>query len=695
MAQDNKKMTEDEIHAVVSRAVEDAIAFVESEIDPDRNEAQEYFNGNVSVAVKKGMSKVVATKCRDAVRAAKPPLLKVFLSTDKPVEYIPRTQDDVQGAQQATAYAQWKFSECGGYNLLSSAIQDALVKKTGILKAFYDETSNVEFDDYTGLTDEEFAYAANDDSIEIIEHSSEVRELETPDGIAQVTYHDAKVSMTSKDGSIKIITIPPEDFFFDSGATTTEDAYVVGHKSELTTSDLVEMGYDRKYVETLIGTDGEDEADIARNNYADIDNELRQDKSMQIVMVYECFMKMDIENTGVARLYSFILGGMKKELLSYELADMKDYAVFEVDPQPHSFCGNSLVDILINDQDVSTGMWRGLLDNVAMANTPGFAYDDKAVNTADMLNNEVGRLVRVRGAPTAAIMPLAVPFTAGQTIPAMQYHDQLMEEKTGVSRVSQGLDPDALQGATATAINATVGAAVGQAEVMARNLAEGGMTQLFRIMLKLIRQHATAEEFMMIDGTFVPVDPRSWTADMNVGVNVGLGTGQDNERLMSLQQTLQMQMQIWQGYGPQNGLVSMTQIRNTLADIMKISGVHNVDRYWKPMTPEIEQKLQQQAAQAAQQQQPADPNAAFLQAEQMKAQSKAQTDMAKVQLDGQKAMGQAQLDWAKLNADDDLNRDQMAQDLLVDGAKILGQYGTAVDVAGVKQAQNAPREFGQ
>jgi len=40
---------------------------------------------------------------------------------------------------------------------------------------------------------------------------------------------------------------------------------------------------------------------------------------------------------------------------------------------------------------------------------------------------------------------------------------------------------------------------------------------------------------------------------------------------------------------------------------------------------------------------------------------------------------------------DDLERDQMAQDLLVDAAKVVGQYGTNVDVARIKAEQNAPR----
>jgi hypothetical protein len=67
----------------------------------------------------------------------------------------------------------------------------------------------------------------------------------------------------------------------------------------------------------------------------------------------------------------------------------------------------------------------------------------------------------------------------------------------------------------------------------------------------------------------------------------------------------------------------------------------------------------------------------------MKAQTKAQIDMAKLQLEMQKAA-----------ANDDLKRDQMAQDLLVDAAKIYGEYGTAVDVARVQAEQDKMRMIG-
>lgn len=696
-----ERKSEDEIQAIVSAAVTDAISFIESEIDPDRDKAQRYYNGEVDVPVEKGRSSVIATKCRDVVRQVKPSLMRVFLSNDKPGEFIPNTPQDVQGAMQATSYAEYKLNQNGGYTLLTNAFQDALVKKVGILKAFYEESEKVEFDDYTGLTDEEFAIVAQDENAEIIEHTATVEAEIGPDGIAvERTSHDAKVSYTKEGGDIKIKSVPPEDFFVDSQASDLSDFYVIGHKTDMRVGDLVAMGFSFDEASNLDQDSGtqDDEANFARRGYVDDDTDSDAlDPSMKPVTVYEAYMEMDIEGTGIPRLYSFILGGSKMELLSHELCDFVPFAIFEIDPEPHAFFGSSLVDLIRNDQDIMTSLWRGMLDNMQLSNNPGMAIDPKLVNSDDALNNEVGKVVRTKGPPSASIMPFSVPFTAGATIPAMEMYDQLIQDKTGISRASQGLDPDVLQNTTATAINASMGAAQGQMEAMARNLAEGGLTQLYKLLLMLIRQHATEEEMIMVDGRFVPVDPRGWSADMNVMVNVGLGRGGQQERMATLQQTHQTQTQIWGTFGPSNGLVTLTQIRNTLADIQRIGGVYNSDRYYMPMDPQREQQLQQEAAQAAQQaaQGQTDPNAinaqALVQAETIKAQIKAQTDMAKVQVDAQKAMAAEQRERFKMGMDDDLQRDQMVQDLAIQVAKILGQYGTSVDVASVNAAQNAQR----
>ena len=59
-------------------------------------------------------------------------------------------------------------------------------------------------------------------------------------------------------------------------------------------------------------------------------------------------------------------------------------------------------------------------------------------------------------------MDLLRPFTAGQTLSALTYLDQLVEGKTGVTRASMGLEFDAMQSTTKVAVQATVQAAAGQ-----------------------------------------------------------------------------------------------------------------------------------------------------------------------------------------------------------------------------------------
>ena len=91
-----------EIEGIVQYAMAQAVDFVESEITDQRIKAQRYFDGEVDIGYEDGRSKVVATKVRDTVRSVKPSIMRVFLSTAKPVEFMPKGPEDVAAAEQAT-----------------------------------------------------------------------------------------------------------------------------------------------------------------------------------------------------------------------------------------------------------------------------------------------------------------------------------------------------------------------------------------------------------------------------------------------------------------------------------------------------------------------------------------------------------------------------------------------------------------
>jgi hypothetical protein len=602
---DLKKLDNDAIESIVKSAVDEAIDFIEGEIAPDRIKAQDYYNGEVYIGHEEGRSSVVATKVRDTIRAIRPSLMRIFLSNEKYAEYIPKSPDQVAQAELATKYVHNKFTEVNGYKVLSSAFQDALLKKVGIVKVYWDEYTSSETYELTNVTEQELQLIAQDKDVEIIEKETTMVATLNEFGIEiEQPIHELKLMKFNTEGKLCVDLVPPEEFFVDASAKSIEDCYVCGHSTEMRVADLIALGFDFDDVSDLSSDNASDsmsdEEKWSRNGYQDYrDDENELDPSMKQVLVTEAYMKIDVDGTGVPQLHKIILGGTNYQLLDYEPCDVIPFAVFESDPEPHTFFGKSVADLIIDDQDAATAMLRGVLDNIAMTNMPRLGMVDGQVNVDDLLNNEIGGVVRMR--QMGAIQDLSIPFTAGQTLGALEYYDQIIEQKTGVSRMSNGLDPDALQNTTATAVQLTSSAAAAQIEVIARNLAEGGVKQLFRLMLRILVKNTPDVELMKIGGAnFVPIDPRAWDTSMQISVNVGLGTGQEDQKLMILQQTLQTQMQIYQNYGAQNGIVSLTNIRNTLADLMAIGGYRNSDRYYAPMNPQLEQQMLAQQAQAQQ-----------------------------------------------------------------------------------------------
>jgi hypothetical protein len=718
-----KAMTEDQIQEIASDAVQGAINFVESEIAEERIKSQRYFEGEVDIGEEDGRSKIVSTKVRDTIRSIKPSLMRVFLSSENPVEFIPTSQEDVKMAEQATKYAHWRFTELNGYRLLNDVIHDALVKKTGVLKIWWEDKTDSEIHSYSNVTDEEMLLIVNDDNVEVLEHSTEVVmdmdemgvEMERPE-------HSLKISHKTESGEMKIEALPPEEFVVDRNAKSVENAYVVAHRTEMRVTDLVEMGYDFDEISELSGLSSDDAysdaEDFERRGYQQ-DDEESSDSSMKKVQVTEAYMKMDKEGTGIATMYRILLAGGENKLLECEPWGEIPFAIFEIDPEPHTFFGRSVADLIMTDQDSSTAMLRGLMDNVALTNSPRQGYVQGQVNVDDLMNNEIGGLVRLKS--PQALVDIATPFVAGQVLSAIQYMDMTVESKTGVSKASIGLDPDALQNTSATAARLQAQQGSAQIEVMARNLAEGGMKRLFKLMLKLCVENSNEESMMRLHGQFQPIDPRTWNAEMDVSINVGLGTGREEQKQAALGQALQMQMQIWSSYGASNGLVTMTGIRNTLGDMLALNGIRNIDRYFNPMTHEQEQMLIQHQQEMESQQPETSPEAdALVEAEKYKADKKAETEVLKVQMDAQKAQlgaqkdsqiaqieiqkasqkaeidaQRAQIEVKKAEAIDDRERDKLDQELIIKTAEILGRYGQAVDTAKIRQEQAKQRNGGR
>ena len=692
MSNKPKPLSDKEIRNVVKAAIEDSVNYIESEVSPSREKAMRYYDGRCDVGHEEGRSKIVSTKVRDTIRQIKPSLMRVFLQAEHPVEFIASSPAQAQAAENASQYCKIIFNKQGGYSLLQDVFHDSLLSKNGIAKVYYDSQESQEIFEYANLTDQEMQMIGMAQDLEILEHES--LETVSAEGMPSMS-HSVKVVKTTETGEIKMESVPPEQFIIDPAASSIEDCQIVGQRMDMTVGELIEMGFDWDDVEGLDSLESDSES-FERLNYDDGRDDI--DPSNREVLVTECYMKVDAEGSGVPQSYKFLMGGTNYKMLSFEPWDDIPFINFCADPIPHTFFGQSIADVLFGEQDSATVVLRGILDNTALVNNPRLQVLDGASNIDDLLNNEIGGIVRVKNPD--AIRPLTVPFVAADTLGALQYLDRNCEAKTGVSGASNGLDANSLKaGTSAAAANAMVSANNATLELIARNLAEGGVTKLFKRLLKLIIENMSQEQMMRVSGSdYVQFNTSEWSADMDVQVNVGLGTGNEQQKLMALQQGLMAQEKIISQFGLMNGIVGPKEIVNTVADMLRLAGVQNADRYFQPVDDAKAQQMMQMAQQA-QQQQP-DPNAGLVQAEQVKAQAqiqiaqaemqqKQQFKMAEMQQKQQDDMQQLQARFAEDAMDRDLERDKLDAKIALDAAALDNK--AMFDEASLYAKMQAPR----
>jgi hypothetical protein len=697
-----KPLSDEDVEKIAKDAVQKAVNFIDMDISEDRVKSERYFQGETDLEAETGRSQVVITKARDIVRAVKPSLIRVFLYSDKPVQYAPVGPSDQANAEQATQYMHWRFGELGGEMILNSVFQDAMVKKAGYTKAYWDTSEEVEWHTWEGIDDTAAGMLLDDPDVEVLEHTEEPdpdaepqpqigqdgQPVVGPDGqpvmAPQPMLHDLRVYRKIKRSQLAIVAVPPEELVVNKEAVNIENLYVIAQRTNTRLGDILAMGFELEDLEDCgpFSSTSDDDEKEARTTYRPTprdDEDDTIDPTTELIGLTEAYMKLDIDGIGIPCWHKILLVGEQMKLLDHEPVEDHPFAKWEIDPEPHTFFGRSLVEIVEQDQDAMTSLMRGILDNVQMVNNPRVAALEGYVNLDDLMNGEIGAIVREQ--QPNAVRDLTVPFVAGNTLPVFQMMDANVEVKSGVTKASQGLDPDAMQSTNKMAVQANIQASAAQVEYMARMLAISGMTRLFKQCLKLYVKHVKKETIMQLtDGNWVPVDPRSWKASMDCRPVVGLGTGREEERAMALETLAAEQGQVLTTQGLQNGLYSMQTYRNAKADALRLRGVVMTDRYILPMDPVKEQGIAQAQAQAAQQPPPPDPTQALIEAEKIKAQAKGAADAAN-----------AALKQEQMRLDDDLKRDQMDQDLGIAMAKLLGEYGIKLDTARIKAEQAAAR----
>ena len=646
------KLSKSKLLSLISQEVQNSLGFYSSDLATSRKEALKYYLGEPMGNEVEGRSAVVSQDLLEVVESILPSLMRMFTQQDKIVNFEPTQPDDVPYAEQISDYCNYIFTkENNGFDILYSMFKTALLQKNGFCKIYWKTSKEQKKESYKNLTEPEYQSLLVDDAIEIINVEQEEQQIM---GQTETTFN-VEVQRVEDTSKVEVEAVPPEEILVSKRAKSIKDCDFIAQRVSKTVSELINMGFNKKDVESL--PTAEDQAfnteAIVRRSYDDetSDMELSNiDPALRVVQITECYMKVDMDGDGIAELRKIIVGGSGYNnyvILENEEIPLIPFAMVTAIPMPFRFFGLSFYDLLADVQQVSTTVTRQLLDNMYLQNSARTVVVDGQANLDDLLTSRPGGIIRVKS--PNAVTPMQTPNFLNEGLSMLAKIDEIKEKRSGVPKQNTGLNPDTINKShtTATSTNQMMAAGTQRIELIARNFAEG-VKEIFRNILAVVCEYQDREKIIRLRGKFVPMNPREWTTKYDATVQVGLGTGNQDQRLQVLQQVLAVQEKMI-GQGGM-GLVTPQNIFNTLEKYLENAGYKDATQFFNnPST---------QPPQPPKQQQP-DP---ALEIAKQDIQMRQQKGMADLQLKQQKQEQDNIIKMQRLNLDEQKLATQVVKD---------------------------------
>ena len=525
-----KPVSENELSALVGKYVQTSALFYSSELSKERQDVMDYYHGIRPAPAHKGNSKYVSMDVFDAVESLKAVLLETFSAGNKIISYEPQTDNDVEAMRIATEYADYVVHrQNDSYEIFSSVIQDGLMARAGVAKVYWDECSEE--------TEEEF-HNADLNAVELLTSQEDVSDVKVEHDPETGLFSGTLTRKVDK-SQVRVDVIAPEEFLITATATSIAKAQFVAHRTRKTRSELIAAGYDEDLVYRLDDNGDADELSMDPDRLArfkDIGTGLmnlgEQDNQEQTehVIVYECYLPIDMDGSGRAKLWKVTMAG--DTILDKEEVDRKPFVSFTPLPLPHAFYGTNYGSKVIPTQNARTVLVRGILDHTVITNNPRLMVVKGAVqNPKELLENRVGGLVNVNRPD--GIIPLQQSGLNPFVFQTIQLLDDDKEEVTGVSKLSQGLNKDAVSQQNSQAmVENLVSLSQQREKIIARNFANQFLKPLYLEVYRLVLLNEKQTKVVRIAGNFVPVNPQDWDEEVTATVEAHLGYNEQQTEAM-------------------------------------------------------------------------------------------------------------------------------------------------------------------
>jgi hypothetical protein len=605
------KLRDDEIRAIIGERVGSALSSTNSQLTTDRETALDFYYGRPLGNELDGRAQVVTKDLMDIIEWRMPSLMRIF-AVSNAVQFDPVGPNDTDEAKQETEYVRhviWKKNP--GFMTVYNWLKDGLLQKVGYIKYWWEDEEKVEYDEYTGLSDAEAVL-----TVTTLEQEGEVDVVGSEQD--EQGNWDIKLRTKRKHGRARIECVPGDEVIINASCRgSIKEAKFVGHlRTEVTRSELIEMGFARKRVEELTSYSIPHQAGsvaLARDTVAETrtDAAMRDSDTMgETITLLECYTYIDKDDDGIAELRRLLLAG--NDTLEDEEASEIQWESWTPYPVPHRHVGLSEYDRVEDLMRQNTALNRGLLDNVYFTMNPRLIYDKNTVDTTQLGINRPGGHVQNDGPPGMAVMAVPVQPMAGQILPVIEYIAQTFEKRTGVGRNSMGVDADVLAQSTKGAYMQAQSSANQMTEAIARIFAETGLGSLYSSVHRLLNHHQDFSTRIKIGANWFDVNPTEWQEREHLSVSVGLGNSSKEE----IRGNLGMMGQVLQQIAEQDP--AMVQPKNRYSYVRRLQSELGFDAEEFVTDPTSQEY--QKARQAMSQQQP-DP---IVTAEQVKQQAQLQ-----------------------------------------------------------------------
>ena len=639
-----EKLDDEDLLSILQRKEDAASHYVHGQLGDEREMAMREYHRMPYGNEVEGESQIVASDIQDSVEWILPALLKTFTATDKAVSFEPTRASDVAGAEQATDACNYVFyKQNNGFLILYTAIKDMLTVRNCAVMWRKEDQETVSSVPFKGATGEMLAMMLQEEDAEI--ESATPAPIVDQQGQPQldpftgqpVMGYSGRMKRTEKKSIVRVEAFSPDSLLVQSDWTSPflQDCPYVCRMMRVTLSDLAMMGFDDVTADDLRSSDSQDYGgNASQSRITRVDNAApadalymgdgdSDDDAMAEGWLRIEFVLADKDGDGIAeRLCVYRL---RDKILKCEVTSHVPIATSSPILNPHRWDGMSMADAVADLQKLHTELLRQTLNNLYLTNNPRTKVLTDAnwtplVNIDDLLDSRAGGVIRQRD--VNAVTEQVIPFSAGASMPMLEYVQGMRENRTGVSRTSQGLNPDSMNN-TATGRAMDMTAAMQRVELIARIIAETLVKPIFQGILKVLTDGGMEKLAFRLRDEFVEYDPNEWRDSYDMSINVGLGTGDAQQKAAQLLNIYQMQTA-----GMQFGLATPAHLYHTQSKVIENAGFKDVQNF-----------IQDPSKQPPQQPQTPLP----LQIEQMKIQADAQKHQAQTMQDQQKFQAEAQM----------------------------------------------------